>query len=119
MPSQAKVVRQRRIRRHQRIRNRIHGSGQRPRLSVFRSSANTYAQIIDDGKGHTLAAASSLEADAAAGTKVEQARRVGELVAERARAAGIEAVVFDRGGFLYHGRVKAVADGARAGGLKF
>lgn len=119
MPSQAKLVRQRRIRRHQRLRNRITGSPQRPRLSVFRSSANIYAQIIDDSRSHTLVAASSLEADASTGTKAEQARRVGELLAERARAAGIEGVVFDRGGFLYHGRIKAVADGARAGGLKF
>jgi large subunit ribosomal protein L18 len=95
------------------------GSAERPRLSVFRSSANIYAQIIDDTRSHTIVAASSLEADASTGSKTEQARRVGEILAERARAVGIEAVVFDRGGFLYHGRVKAVADGARAGGLKF
>jgi large subunit ribosomal protein L18 len=78
-----------------------------------------YAQIIDDTQGNTLVAASSLEEAAAAGTKTEQARRVGELVADRAKAAGIERVVFDRGGFLYHGRIKAVADGARANGLEF
>ena len=119
MPAQAKLVRQRRIRRHQRLRNRLVGTPQRPRLNVFRSSSNIYAQVIDDSISHTLAAASSLEADASTGTKIEQARRVGELVAERAKGLGIDAVVFDRGGFLYHGRVKAVADGARAGGLKF
>lgn len=118
MPATAKLVRQRRIRRHRRLRNRIFGTSERPRLSVFRSSANVYAQIIDDTRGHTLAAASSLE-EAAAGTKSEQARKVGELVADRAKAAGIGKVVFDRGGFLYHGRVKAVADGARANGLEF
>jgi large subunit ribosomal protein L18 len=101
------------------MRNRIFGTPERPRLSVFRSSANMYAQIIDDTQGSTLVSASSLEDAAAAGTKSEQARRVGELVAERARAAGIGKVVFDRGGFLYHGRIKAVADGARANGLEF
>jgi large subunit ribosomal protein L18 len=118
MPSTAKLVRQRRIRRHQRLRNRVVGTPARPRLSVFRSSANIYAQVIDDSRGHTVAAASSLDAEAL-GTKLEQARRVGELVAERARAQGVDAVVFDRGGFLYHGRIKALADGARAGGLDF
>jgi large subunit ribosomal protein L18 len=101
------------------MRNRIFGTPERPRLSVFRSSANMYAQIIDDTQGSTLVSASSLEDAAAAGTKSERARRVGELVAERARAAGIGKVVFDRGGFLYHGRIKAVADGARANGLEF
>lgn len=119
MPATAKLVRQRRIKRHRRLRNRIFGTPARPRLSVFRSSANMYAQIIDDTQGNTLVAASSLEEAAAAGTKSEQARRVGELVADRAKAAGIERVVFDRGGFLYHGRIKAVADGARANGLEF
>lgn len=119
MPATAKLVRQRRIKRHRRLRNRIFGTPARPRLSVFRSSANMYAQIIDDTQGNTLVAASSLEEAAAAGTKSEQARRVGELVADRAKAAGIERVVFDRGGFLYHGRIKVVADGARANGLEF
>lgn len=119
MPATAKLVRERRIKRHRRMRNRIFGTPERPRLSVFRSSANMYAQIIDDTQGSTLVSASSLEDAAAAGTKSEQARRVGELVAERARAAGIGKVVFDRGGFLYHGRIKAVADGARANGLEF
>lgn len=119
MPATAKLVRERRIKRHRRMRNRIFGTPERPRLSVFRSSANMYAQIIDDTQGSTLVSASSLEDAAAAGTKSERARRVGELVAERARAAGIGKVVFDRGGFLYHGRIKAVADGARANGLEF
>jgi large subunit ribosomal protein L18 len=119
MPATAKLVRQRRIKRHQRLRNRIFGTPERPRLSVFRSSANMYAQIIDDTRGTTLVAASSLEDAAATGSKSDQARRVGELVAERAKAAGIGKVVFDRGGFLYHGRIKAVADGARANGLEF
>ncbi len=119
MPATAKLVRQRRIKRHRRLRNRVVGTPERPRLSVFRSSANVYAQIIDDSHGHTLVAASSLEEVAAAGSKSEQARKVGELVADRAKTAGIGKVVFDRGGFLYHGRVKAVADGARANGLEF
>jgi large subunit ribosomal protein L18 len=119
MPATAKLVRQRRIKRHRRLRNRVFGTPERPRLSVFRSSTNMYAQVIDDTRGTTLVAASSLEDGAATGSKSERARRVGELVAERARAAGVEKVVFDRGGFLYHGRVKAVADGARANGLEF
>lgn len=119
MPATAKLVHQRRLRRHRRLRNRIAGTPERPRLSVFRSGANIYAQIIDDTRGHTLCAASSLEEAAAAGTKSDQARKVGELVADRAKTAGIGKVVFDRGGFLYHGRVKAVADGARANGLEF
>jgi large subunit ribosomal protein L18 len=120
MPATAKVARQRRLRRHQRVRRRIQGTPERPRFNVFRSSANIYVQVIDDSRGHTLAAASSLEAEPGeAGTKTEQARAVGRLAADRARAAGITQVVFDRGGYLYHGRVKAVADGARAGGLEF
>ena len=120
MPATAKVARQRRFRRHQRVRNRIQGTPERPRFNVFRSSANIYVQIIDDSRGHTLAAASSLEAEPGeAGNKTEQARAVGRLAADRAKAAGITRVVFDRGGYLYHGRVKAVADGARSGGLEF
>lgn len=120
MPLMAKVSRQRRVRRHQRIRNRVSGSVERPRLSVFRSSAHMHVQIIDDVNGTTVASASSLDAAIAkTGTKVERARAVGQLVAERAKAKGITRVVFDRGGFLYHGRVKAVADGARAAGLEF
>jgi large subunit ribosomal protein L18 len=120
MPATVKVARQRRIRRHQRVRRRVQGTSERPRLNVFRSSANIYVQIIDDTRGHTLAAASSLEAEPGeAGTKTEQARAVGQLAARRARDLGITQVVFDRGGYLYHGRIKAVADGARGGGLEF
>jgi large subunit ribosomal protein L18 len=88
-------------------------------MNVFRSSANIYVQIIDDRLGHTLVSASSLETDAGSGKKSEQAQAVGRLAAERAQAKGITKVVFDRGGYLYHGRVKAVADGARAAGLEF
>jgi large subunit ribosomal protein L18 len=107
-----------------RVRAKVSGTTQRPRLNVFRSSAHIYAQVIDDTRGHTLAAASDLEAavkeragDGA--SKVERAKVVGQLAAERAKQAGIDAVVFDRGGFLYHGRVRAVADGAREAGLTF
>lgn len=96
------------------------GSAERPRLNVFRSSANVFVQVIDDQRGHTLASASSREASVRdKGTKTEQSRAVGELIAQRAKEAGVSRVVFDRGGYLYHGRVKAVADGARAGGLEF
>jgi large subunit ribosomal protein L18 len=119
MPVIPKVVRQRRERRHRSIRRKIIGTPDRPRLNVFRSSANVFVQIIDDQRGHTLVAASSVEPLAREGNKTTRARKVGELIAERARAQGIERVVFDRGGNLYHGRVKAVADGARAGGLEF
>lgn len=113
-----------RKRRHVRVRAKVSGTPQRPRLNVFRSSAHIYAQVIDDTLGHTLVAACDLEAEVRdrageGSTKVARAKAVGELVAERARAAGIGAVVFDRGGFLYHGRVRAVADGAREGGLTF
>jgi large subunit ribosomal protein L18 len=113
-----------RQRRHVRVRAKVSGTGQRPRLNVFRSSAHIYAQVIDDTQGHTLVAASDLEAaikERAAGdaTKVDRAKLVGQLVAERAKAAGISSVVFDRGGFLYHGRVRAVAEGAREAGLLF
>ena len=113
-----------RERRHRRVRAKISGTAQRPRLNVFRSSAHIYAQVIDDTRGHTLAAASDLEETVRerageGATKSARAKTVGEVIAERAKEAGIEAVLFDRGGFLYHGRVKAVADGAREGGLKF
>ena len=104
-------------RRAQRNRARLKASG-RARLSVFRSNKNIYAQIIDDVKGVTLAAASSQEKGKAAGDK-DAAVRVGKLIAERAKAAGITSVVFDRGGYLFHGRVKALADAAREGGLQF
>jgi large subunit ribosomal protein L18 len=120
MTSAAKLARVRRQRRHHRIRNRVHGTSERPRLNVFRSSAHIHVQVIDDVAGHTLAAASSLEAPARdAGTKTDKARIVGRLAAERAQARGITKVVFDRGGYLYHGRIKAVADGARGAGLEF
>ncbi|MEZ4553357.1 MAG: 50S ribosomal protein L18 [Dehalococcoidia bacterium] len=110
-----------RIRRHVRIRKKVAGTPEQPRLAVFRSSQHIYAQVIDDRAGRTLAQASDLEATMreAGGTKTDRARQVGELVARRARAAGLETVVFDRGGFAYAGRVKALADAARAEGLVF
>ena len=106
--------------RHQRVRKKVRGTGERPRLSVFRSSRHIYAQLIDDVRGRTLAAASTMEQEARAGTtaNVEAAKAVGRRVGERAKAAGITRVVFDRGGFRYHGRVAAVADGAREAGLE-
>lgn len=119
MPATAKVVRQRRQRRHRALRRRIVGTSERPRLSVFRSSAHIHVQVIDDGRSETLVAASTLEASAREGKKVDRARTVGELVARRALEKGIRRVVFDRGGYLYHGRIKAVAEGARSGGLEF
>lgn len=115
--------REARERRRRRIRMKISGTPERPRLNVFRSTEQIYAQLIDDVSGRTLASASSidkeLKAEMDGKTKTEQAALVGKYVAERAQAAGIEQVVFDRGGFLYHGRIKALADGAREGGLKF
>ncbi len=104
-----------------RIRKKVNGTPERPRLSVFRSNVHIYAQIIDDTTGRTLAAASSKEEGIAEKkvNKVEQSKMVGNLVASKAKAAGIELVVFDRGGNLYHGRVKSLADGAREGGLQF
>lgn len=115
----SKLERKLRIRR--RIRKKVSGTSERPRLSVFRSNINIYAQIIDDSKGVTLAAASSLTKEVAGNkvNKTEQARLVGQLVAKNAIEKGITEVVFDRGGNLYHGRVKALADAAREGGLKF
>ena len=108
-----------RKRRHLRVRKSISGTTGRPRLVVTRSARHVVAQVVDDTRGHTLASASTMEADLRSldGDKTAKARRVGELLAERARAAGVEAVVFDRGGNQYHGRVAAVADGAREGGL--
>jgi len=110
-----------RQKRHERIRLRLEGTSARPRLAVFRSLNHIYAQVIDDSAGCTVAAASSLEPELRAGTatKVEEAKVVGRLVAERARTAGVERVVFDRAGYAYHGRVKAVADAAREAGLDF
>ena len=109
-----------RLRRHKRVRAHISGTAECPRLCVFRSASHIYAQVIDDVKGHTLAAAASNEKDFNEhGGNVAAAEKVGKLVAERAQKAGVAEVVFDRGGYLYHGRVKALADGARAAGLKF
>ena len=109
-----------RLRRHKRVRGAVSGTAQRPRLNVFRSSKNIFAQIIDDVAGVTLASASSTEKDFAQyGGNVEAAKAVGKTLAERATAKGITECVFDRGGYVYHGRVAAVADGAREGGLKF
>ena len=106
-----------RRKRHERLRLRISGSADRPRLSVFRSAKYIYAQVIDDTTGRTLAAASSRETELAADTKVDAARAVGRALAERAKAAGVSAVVLDRGGYQYHGRVRSLAEGAREGGL--
>jgi large subunit ribosomal protein L18 len=113
-----KILRRNKIR--SRIRKTVNGTAECPRLSVFRSNKAIYAQIIDDLKGHTIVAASSMESGVdKKANKVDQAIAVGKLVAEKASAAGVSAVVFDRGGYLYHGRVKALADGAREAGLKF
>jgi large subunit ribosomal protein L18 len=107
-----------RARRHRRVRKKVRGTAARPRLAVFRSNKHVYAQVIDDVSGHTLAAASTVEKtfDGATAT-VDAAKKVGKLVGERAKSAGVEAVVLDRGGFRYHGRVAGVADGARDAGL--
>ena len=111
---------QHRQRIHLRVRKKVQGTAERPRLNVFRSNKAIYCQVIDDLKGHTLVAASSLDNSIpAGGNKTEQAKAVGQLIAEKAKAAGLTSVVFDRGGYLYHGRVKALADGAREGGLQF
>ena len=109
-----------RVRRHLRVRKRVSGSAGRPRLVVNRSSRHIFAQIVDDSAGRTLAAASTLDpaVRTTEGDKTAKARKVGELLAQRAAAAGIEAVVFDRGGYRYHGRIAALADGAREGGLQ-
>ena len=108
-----------RARRHRRVRGKVSGTAERPRLSVFRSAKNIYAQIIDDAKGTTLVSASSVEKDFGLGGNKEAAEKVGELIGKRALEKGIEAVVFDRGGYLYHGRVQKLAEGARKSGLKF
>lgn len=109
---------QRRARRKRHIRNAVSGTAERPRLTVFRSSKQIYAQVVDDTSGTTLAAASSLKGDAAEGGKIGTAASVGEAVAEACLGRGIKKVVFDRNGYIYHGRVKALADGARKGGLE-
>ena len=106
---------------HTRIRRKVKGSAERPRLAVFRSVANIYAQVIDDRKGSTLVAASSVEKSAGvkSGGNIAGAKAIGKLIADRAQAAGLKKVVFDRGGYLYHGRIKALADAAREAGLEF
>jgi large subunit ribosomal protein L18 len=120
MSSSAKHKRDARLRRHNRVRKHVRGSADRPRLAVFRSNRHISAQVIDDRAGTTLAAASTHEADLRDGSSnKDAAAKVGKLVAERAKDAGVERVVFDRGGFLYHGRVAAVAEAAREAGLEF
>ncbi|MDD9150536.1 MULTISPECIES: 50S ribosomal protein L18 [unclassified Sporolactobacillus] len=110
-----------RKKRHLHVRRRVVGTAERPRLNVFRSSKNIYAQLIDDSKGVTLASSSTVDKafDLEKGSDVEAAKKIGELIGQRALEKGIETVVFDRSGYLYHGRVKALADGAREAGLKF
>jgi large subunit ribosomal protein L18 len=119
MAQDAKVIRRQKLR--WRIRTKLHGTARKPRLSVFRSNNDIYVQLIDDNNGATLAAANSRQKDivATGGNKVAKSLSVGKTIAEKAKALGIEACVFDRGGYLYHGRVKSVADGAREAGLKF
>jgi large subunit ribosomal protein L18 len=113
------TVRKARIRRHKRVRTKVTGTAERPRLVVFRSNRGIEAQLVDDLEGRTLAAASWLQLRSFKGAKSAQAAEVGKLLAQRAKEAGIDTAVFDRGGYLYHGRVKALADAAREGGLKF
>ena len=115
--SQKQVVR---FKHKKRIRSKVVGNAERPRLVVFRSNANLYAQLIDDAKAHTIAAASTLEKELnKASANLEGAKQVGQLIAKRAQAKGIKNVVFDRGGYLYHGKIKALADAAREAGLQF
>jgi large subunit ribosomal protein L18 len=114
------TTREARLRRHRRVRGRVSGSVERPRIAVFRSNKGIYAQLIDDTTARTLASASWAQLPKSfKGTKTEQAAAVGKLLAQNAKKAGVEAAVFDRAGYLYHGRVKALADGAREGGLRF
>ena len=113
------TMRQRRQRRHKRVRKQAFGTAERPRLVVFRSNRGIGAQLIDDTAGRTLAAVSSLDLEAGKGTKSEQAAEVGKLLAEKAKTADVKTAVFDRGGYLYHGRVKALAEAAREGGIEF
>lgn len=123
MATRPKTRQEARLRRHRRVRKKVFGTAERPRLSVFRSDKHIYAQIIRDDTGETLAHASTLDPQLrgrlSATGNVEAAREVGRLIGERALAAGIRRIVFDRGGYLYHGRVKALADGAREAGLEF
>jgi large subunit ribosomal protein L18 len=114
-----KTAEQRRQRRRRRVRAKIRGSAERPRLAVYRSNRGLYAQLIDDDKGHTIAQASWSEADVRKLDGSERAKKAGELLAERAKKAGVETCIFDRGGYRYHGQVAALADGAREGGLQF
>jgi large subunit ribosomal protein L18 len=114
-----KTAQQRRLRRRRRVRAKIRGDAQRPRLAVYRSNRGLYAQLIDDRSGHTLAQTSWTEDELRKLSGAERAKRAGELLAERAKAAGVETCVFDRGGYRYHGRVADLANGAREGGLKF
>jgi large subunit ribosomal protein L18 len=109
----------RRLKRRRRVRAKVRGSAERPRISVFRSNRGVFAQLIDDDAGVTLASVSWTESDLRSLKPLEQASRAGKLLAERAKAAGVDAAVFDRGGYQYHGRVKALAEGAREGGLTF
>ncbi|HSK49933.1 MAG TPA: 50S ribosomal protein L18 [Solirubrobacterales bacterium] len=111
--------RQRRLKRRRRVRARVNGTAERPRLSVYRSNRGIFAQLVDDRAGHTLAAVNWIEPELRKLTASAQAKRAGELLAERAKAAGVEACVFDRAGYQYHGRVQALAEGAREGGLNF
>ena len=115
----ATAVREARLRRHRRVRGKVSGTAERPRLAVFRSNRGIAAQLIDDASGKTLASASWLDAKKFKGNKSEQAAEVGKLLAEAAKKTGVESVVFDRAGYLYHGRVKALANAAREGGLTF
>jgi large subunit ribosomal protein L18 len=108
-----------RLKRRRRVRAKVRGSAERPRISVFRSNRGIFAQLIDDDSGRTLAAVNWTESELRTLSPMDQAKRAGALLAERARAAGVERAVFDRGGYQYHGRVKALADGAREGGLNF
>lgn len=121
MSNIAKIRRESRLRRHRRVRKKIHGTAERPRLAVHRTNKHFNMQLINDDLGHTIVAASSVEADMrkSSGATVSAATQVGQLIAQRAKAAGITAVVFDRGGFAYHGRVAAAAQAARDAGLEF
>ena len=111
--------RQARLRRHRRVRGKVAGTAERPRLLVFRSNRGVFAQLIDDNSGKTIAAVNWIEKDLRGLDPMEQAKQVGATIAQRAKEAGVEACVFDRGGYRYHGRVRALADGAREAGLKF
>jgi len=114
-----KTQQQRRLRRRRRVRAKIRGTADRPRLAIYRSNRGLYAQLIDDDRGHTVAQASWTEDEIRKLDAGERAKRAGELIAERAKSAGVETCIFDRGGYRYHGRVAALAEGAREGGLQF